>query len=62
LSSRVMVMTRQPGAICATYEIPFGYPRDYGLTLTDTFVALKREIYAHLGVRPADAAMAVRRA
>jgi len=62
LSSRVMVMTRQPGAICATYEIPFDYPRNYGLTLTDKFVALKREIYAHLGVQPAEAVIAARRA
>jgi ABC-type nitrate/sulfonate/bicarbonate transport system ATPase subunit len=51
LSSRVLVMTRRAGSISAEFDVPFGYPRDYAITLTDEFVALKREIYSLLGVK-----------
>jgi ABC-type nitrate/sulfonate/bicarbonate transport system ATPase subunit len=53
LSSRVLVMTAAPGTIAAEIDAPFDYPRDYGLTLTDEFVARKREICGLLGVKPA---------
>ena len=56
LSSRVLVMTGAPGTIAAGIDSPFEYPRDYALTLSDEFVARKREICALLGVRPLAAA------
>lgn len=52
LSSRVLVMRRRPGSISAEFDVPFEYPRDYAITLTDDFLDLKREIYALLGVKP----------
>ena len=52
LGSRILVMTPQPGAISAVFDVPFAYPRSYELTLTNGFVALKREVHASLGIRP----------
>jgi len=57
LGSRILVMTPQPGTICAVFDVPFAYPRSYELTLTSDFVSLKREIHALLGVRPVQAGM-----
>jgi NitT/TauT family transport system ATP-binding protein len=50
LGSRVLVMSSEPGAIVAGIEVPFDHPRPPDLALTSRFVAIKRDIYALLGL------------
>jgi NitT/TauT family transport system ATP-binding protein len=51
LSDRILVLSPQPGAIIAEFEVPFSRPRSLATTLSQDFVALKRRIYRKLGGR-----------
>ena len=44
LSTRVHVMSARPGQIIATFDVPFGYPRDTELRFAPEFRELSREI------------------
>ncbi|MEZ4660448.1 MAG: ABC transporter ATP-binding protein [Caldilineaceae bacterium] len=44
LSTRVHVMSARPGRIIATFDVPFGYPRDGELRFDAAFGELSREI------------------
>jgi NitT/TauT family transport system ATP-binding protein len=44
LSTRVHVMSARPGRIVATFDVPFGYPRDNELRFDAAFGELSREI------------------
>ena len=44
LSTRVHVMSARPGRIIATFDVPFGYPRNADLRFEPAFRDLSREI------------------
>jgi NitT/TauT family transport system ATP-binding protein len=46
LSDRILIMDQRPGRIVAQIAVPFERPRKASLTLTDEFLALKREVWA----------------
>jgi NitT/TauT family transport system ATP-binding protein len=54
LSDRVAVLSSQPGTVVAEFRIPFERPRETGLTLSEEFLLIKRQIYANLGIRSKD--------
>lgn len=60
LSDRVLVFSGSPGRVIGEHEIPFARPRSLGVTLTESFLHVKREICAQLGLSQNEAAHAVR--
>ena len=44
LSTRVYVMSARPGTLIATFDVPFGYPRDPDLRFEKGFRELSREV------------------
>jgi NitT/TauT family transport system ATP-binding protein len=46
LSDRILILDKRPGRIVAEIDVPFARPRDAALTLTDEFLALKRQIWS----------------
>ncbi|WP_217589515.1 ABC transporter ATP-binding protein [Lentibacillus saliphilus] len=49
LSDRVVVLSDKPAAVKAEFTIPFERPRRREMLLTDTCLALKKQIYKELG-------------
>jgi NitT/TauT family transport system ATP-binding protein len=48
LSDRVVALSALPGTVAAEFPVLFDRPREPGLTLSEEFLQLKREIYASL--------------
>lgn len=44
MSSKVHVMSASPGAIIASFDIPFEYPREHGLRFSSEFVSLSKSV------------------
>ena len=44
LSTRVVVMSGRPGRLVASFDVPFGYPRDPDVRFTPEFAALAGEV------------------
>lgn len=44
MSSKVHVMSASPGAITASFDIPFEYPREPGLRFSSEFVSLSKSV------------------
>jgi NitT/TauT family transport system ATP-binding protein len=53
LSDRILVMSHSPGSIVDQIPVPFERPRTPATALTSEFLALKRRIYAALGIEAA---------
>jgi NitT/TauT family transport system ATP-binding protein len=50
LSDRILVLSRQPGAVIEEFPVRFPRPRTTALTMTDEFFQLKRSVAARLGM------------